>query len=147
MKIEEIIDNNENKIYFLKAILLGIKYGKMENCDLYEKSIINEIKKSKNSDSKYTNNLINKIDNKINLSKLLKKKNDLENLRNNIIKNINNLSYNNFNTNFVKINILRNHLSTINQELNILNNDNQLNNYINNINNLNNLNDKKVNSF
>jgi hypothetical protein len=133
MKIEDIIINSENKIYFLKAILLGIKYGKMENCDFYEKSILNEIKKSKNSDSKYTNNLINKIDNKINLSKLLKKKNDLENLRNNIIKNINNLSYNNFNTNYVKINVLRNHLFTINQELNVLNNDNHLNTYINKI--------------
>ena len=133
MKIGDFIINSENKIYFLKAILLGFKYGKMENCDFYEKNIINEIKKSKNSDSKYTNNLINKIDNKINLSKLLKKKNDLENLRNNIIKNINNLSYNNFNTNYVKINVLRNHLFTINQELNVLNNDNHLNTYINKI--------------
>ena len=134
MKIEDIIINSENKIYFLKAILLGIKYGKMENCDFYEKSILNEIKKSKKSNSEYTHNLINKIDNKINLSKLLKKKNDLENLRNNIIKNINNLSYNNFNTNFVKINVLRNHLFTINQELNILNNDDHLNTYISKIN-------------
>ena len=134
MKIEDIIINSENKIYFLKAILLGIKYGKMDNCDFYEKSILNEIKKSKKSDSKYTHDLINKIDNKINLSKLLKKKNDLENLRNNVIKNINNLSYNNFNTNFVKINVLRNHLFTINQELNILNNDDHLNTYINKIN-------------
>jgi len=134
MKIEDIIINSENKIYFLKAILLGIKYGKMDNCDFYEKSILNEIKKSKKSNSEYTHNLINKIDNKINLSKLLKKKNDLENLRNNIIKNINNLSYNNFNTNFVKINVLRNHLFTINQELNILNNDDHLNTYISKIN-------------
>ena len=133
MKIEDIIINSENKIYFLKAILLGIKYGKMDNCDFYEKSILNEIKKSKKSNSEYTHNLINKIDNKINLSKLLKKKNDLENLRNNIIKNINNLSYNNFNTNYVKINVLRNHLFTINQELNVLNNDNHLNTYINKI--------------
>ena len=133
MKIEDIIENNKHRILFLKAILLGIKYGKMNNNEYYEKSIINEIQKIKNSDINYTNNLINNIDNKINKGKILKDISDLENIRNNIIKNINNLSYNNFNTNYVKINVLRNHLFTINQELNVLNNDNHLNTYINKI--------------
>ena len=133
MKIEDIIENNKHRILFLKAILLGIKYGKMNNNEYYEKSIINEIQKIKNSDINYTNNLINNIDNKINKGKILKDISELENIKNNIIKNINNLSYNNFNTNYVKINVLRNHLFTINQELNVLNNDNHLNTYINKI--------------
>ncbi len=122
MKIENLIENNQHKILFLKAILLGIKYGKMENNDYYEQSIINEIQKIVNSDEKYTDNLVNKIDTKINKGKILKNINDLENLRNNIIKNINNLSYNNYNNNYVKINYLRVNLMSLNRELEQLNN-------------------------
>ena len=122
MKIEDIIENNKHRILFLKAILLGIKYGKMNNNQYYEQSIINEIQKIKNSDINYTNNLINNIDNKINKGKIIKDISDLENVRNNIIKNINNLSYNNYNNNFVKINYLRNQLFSLNKELDNLNN-------------------------
>ena len=122
MKIEDIIENNKHRILFLKAILLGIKYGKMNNNEYYEKSIINEIQKIKNSDINYTNNLINNIDNKINKGKILKDISDLENIRNNIIKNINNLSYDNYNNNVVKINYLRNQLFSLNKELDNLNN-------------------------
>lgn len=121
MKIEDIIENNKQKILFLKAILLGIKYGRMNNNTFYEQSIINEIQKVKNSDINYTNNLINNIDNKINKGKIIKNINDLENLRTNIIKNINNLSYNNYNNNYVKINYLRNQLFSLNKELDNLN--------------------------
>ena len=121
MKIEDIIENNKQKILFLKAILLGIKYGRMNNNKFYEQSIINEIQKVKNSDINYTNNLINNIDNKINKGKIIKNINDLENLRTNIIKNINNLSYNNYNNNFVKINYLRTQLFSLNKELDNLN--------------------------
>ena len=110
MKIEDVIENNQHKILFLKAILLGIKYGQMNNNDYYEKSILNEITKIKNHDSNYTNKLITKIDTKINKGKLKKNISDLENTRMNIIKNINNLSYNNYNNNYVKINYLRNQL-------------------------------------
>ena len=39
MKIENLIENNQHKILFLKAILLGIKYGKMNNNEYYEQSI------------------------------------------------------------------------------------------------------------
>ena len=122
MKIEDIIENNKHRILFLKAILLGIKYGKMNNNEYYEKSIINEIQKIKNSDINYTNNLINNIDNKINKGKILKDISDLENIKNYIIKNINNLSYNNYNNNVVKINYLRNQLFSLNKELDNLNN-------------------------
>ena len=122
MKIENLIENNQHKILFLKAILLGIKYGKNENNEYYEQSIINEIQKTVNNDSTYTDNLVNKIDNKINKGKILKSINDLENLRNNIIKNINNLSYNNYNNNYVKINYLRVQLVSLNKELDELNN-------------------------
>lgn len=121
MKIENLIENNQHKILFLKAILLGIKYGKNENNEYYEQSIINEIQKTFNNDSKYTDNLVNNIDNKINKGKILKNINDLENLRNNIIKNINNLSYNNYNNNYVKINYLRVQLVSLNKELDELN--------------------------
>ncbi len=117
MKIEDIIENNQHKILFLKAILLGIKYGQMNNNDYYEKSILNEITKIKNHDSNYTNNLITKIDTKINKGKIKKNISDLENTRMNIIKNINNLSYNNYNNNYVKINYLRNQLFLLNKEL------------------------------
>ena len=65
MKIEEVIENNQNKILFLKAILLGIKYGKSENNNFYEESIINELKKI-TTNSSYTENLVNNIDTKIN---------------------------------------------------------------------------------
>lgn len=122
MKIENLIENNQHKILFLKAILLGIKYGRMENNEYYEQSIINEIQKIVNNDEKYTDNLVNKIDTKINKGKILKNINDLENLRNNIIKNINNLSYNNYNNNYVKINYLRVNLMSLNRELEQLNN-------------------------
>jgi hypothetical protein len=118
MKIEDIIENNQHKILFLKAILLGIKYGQMNNNDYYEKSILNEITKIKNDDSNYTNNLITKIDTKINKGKIKKNISNLENTRMNIIKNINNLSYNNYNNNYVKINCLRNQLFLLNKELN-----------------------------
>ena len=121
MKIKNIIKKNENKILFLKAILLGIKYGKNDNHQFYEESIINELKKITNHDSNYTNNLVNNIDNKINKGKILKEINDLENLRVNIIKNINNLSYNNYNNNYSKINFLRVQLLSINKELDALN--------------------------
>lgn len=122
MKLENIIENNQNKILFLKAILLGIKYGKNENSEYYEQSIINEIQKTVNNDSKYTDNLVNKIDTKINKGKIIKNISDLENFRNNIIKNINNLSYNNYNNNYVKINYLRVQLMSLNKELDELNN-------------------------
>jgi hypothetical protein len=117
MKLENIIENNQHKIIFLKAILLGIKYGKTENNEYYEQSIINEIQKIVNNDSKYTDNLVNKIDTKINKGKIIKNISDLENFRNNIIKNINNLSYNNYNNNYVKINYLRVQLVSINKEI------------------------------
>jgi hypothetical protein len=116
MKIEDVIENSDNKIIFLKAILLGIKYGKLHNWDFYEKSILHELQKM-TKDEKYTDNLINKMDTRINQSKINKQIYDLENVRNNIIKNINNLSYNNYNNNFVKINYLRNQLYSINKEL------------------------------
>ena len=120
MKIEEVIENNQNKILFLKAILLGIKYGKSENNNFYEESIINELKKI-TTNSSYTENLVNNIDTKINKGKILKDKNDLEKLKINIIKNINNLSYNNYNNNYSKINYLRVQLNNLTKEIDSLN--------------------------
>jgi hypothetical protein len=45
MNLESIIENNEQKIIFLKAIILGINYGKSDNADIYRHNILNEIKK------------------------------------------------------------------------------------------------------
>ena len=131
-------DDNQQKIIFLKAILLGIKYGKMENSDLYEQSILHELQKVKKNDENYTHQLLNHIDVKINKTKILKNIYDLEQLRTNIIKNINNLSYNNYNNNIVKINYLRNNLILLNKELD------QLNQKLNNIKKNNQINEPSV---
>ena len=39
--MENILNNNEYKIYFLKAILLGIDYGTSSNASNYKKNIQN----------------------------------------------------------------------------------------------------------
>ena len=118
--IKEVIQTKENKIIFLKAILLGIKYGKMENSSFYENNIKNELNKLKEHKNIMETNYIKNIDNYDNIVKMFSKKIlDLENYRSNIIKNINNLSYNNYNSNYVKINLLRNNLKNINKELEI----------------------------
>ena len=118
-KKENIKD--DNKIFFLNAILLGIKYGKTENSDLYEKGILYAIRKENKKDENYTSQLLNQMDYKIAQFKVIKNIKNLENVRSNIIKNLNNLSYNNYNNNIVKINYLRNNLISLNQELKNLN--------------------------
>ena len=120
MKIEEILKENNNKIFFLKAILLGIKYGESKNNNFYKENIKNEIMNlQKNKPGSNSVNINNIEDNFKNISKKIV---ELENLRNNIIKNINNLSYNNYNNNYLKINSLRNNLLNINNEIENLRN-------------------------
>ena len=118
--MEELLKNKENKIIFLKAILLGIKYGKMDNSDFYEENINNELNTLQNQKKNIEVHYIKNIDNYDKIVLNFTKKNiELENFRSNIIKNINNLSYNNYNNNYVKINLLRNNLNNINKEIEI----------------------------
>lgn len=122
MNLEEILKNKENKILFLKAILLGIKYGRLDEnqSQFYENNIENELHKLQDEKKNIEINYIQNIDNydKI-VSNFTKKNMELENFRSNIIKNINNLSYNNYNNNYVKINLLRNNLNNVNKEIEI----------------------------
>ena len=118
MSIKEVIQTKENKIIFLKAILLGIKYGRMENSTFYENNISNELNKLQQDKDIIETNYIKNIDDYDSIvNNYSKKITELENFRSNIIKNINNLSYNNYNSNYVKINLLRNNLNNINKEL------------------------------
>ena len=120
MSIKEVIQTKENKIIFLKAILLGIKYGRMENSTFYENNISNELNKLQQDKDIIETNYIKNIDDYDSIvNNYSKKITELENFRSNIIKNINNLSYNNYNSNYVKINLLRNNLNNINKELEI----------------------------
>jgi hypothetical protein len=45
MNLETVIENDEQKSIFLKAIILGINYGKTDNADVYRHNILTEIKK------------------------------------------------------------------------------------------------------
>ena len=141
MKIEEILKNNENKIIFLKAVLLGIKYGESDKSEIYKKNIENDIfslsneienkdSNSKNNNNKELNNKEIKNDKEIINNKMTESEKinfviknltkniiDLENVRNNIISNVTNLSYNINNNNYSKINSLRNNLNKINLEI------------------------------
>ena len=69
--MENILNNNDYKLIFLKAILLGINYGKSNNVNYYIQSIESEINninvlKSKNNDI----NVLKSKNNNINVLKL-----------------------------------------------------------------------------
>jgi hypothetical protein len=117
MNVETLINNDEHKIIFLKAILLGINYGKSDNSDFYINNIKNEI---------------NKIYNKLNHPEIIKynniiKKNEyqiinLEYQKGNILSNIQKLSHNNYGSNHSKINILKINVQNIQNEIERLKN-------------------------
>ena len=113
MSIENILNNEEYKKMFLKAILLGITYGKSNNADYYKESIEKELKKivitpsisqPNNYNSSYTEP--NKYEQNIEM---------LEKQKINIINMIKSLSANNYSYNYSKINILKNNLVIIQQ--------------------------------
>lgn len=145
MSLEQIINNNENKIIFLKAILLGITYGKKENPDYYKENIEKEIENLNNLYEKekniknvqlvnvvkniekeiinedVNNNLINN-NNQQNIDKkiLYKYTNTLKNLENQkqyTINLIQTLSANHYGYNYSKINLLKTNLQFINNEI------------------------------
>ena len=112
MNVETLINNDEYKIIFLKAILLGINYGKSNNSDYYMNNIKDEI---------------DKIYNKLNNPEIIKyniiiKKNEsyiynLENQKNLILSNIQKLSHSNYSFNHSKINLLKINLNNIQNEI------------------------------
>ena len=75
MNLENLLNNDSNKLLFLKAIMLGITYGSSDKKNYYIENIENEIKK--------INNKINKNDviniNNINSQKIEQKIIFLEN--------------------------------------------------------------------
>lgn len=113
MNLENLLNNDSNKLLFLKAIMLGITYGSSDKKNYYIENIENEIKK--------INNKINKNDviniNNINSQKIEQKIIFLENQKKNIFKIITQLSSNNYGFNYSRINILKSNLDLINNEI------------------------------
>ena len=80
MNIENILNNDDNKLIFLRAILLGINYGKTNKSDYYLQVVENEIGNIVNKKNLSKNNIKNHIIDK-NESVILQ----LENQRNNTL--------------------------------------------------------------
>lgn len=133
--MENILNNNENKEIFLKAIILGINYGKSINANYYLENIEKELLKlnerntmnlSKNSSvdkevlsgerSSYENIKINNNENFFSL-KYVNNIINLENQKKDVINIINNLSSKNYSHNYTKINYLKNNLILIDLEI------------------------------
>ena len=108
--MENILNNNDYKLIFLKAILLGISYGKSSNVNYYVQCIENEIN---NINSKKIKNIT--PDNFI--EKHEKILSNLENIKNVTLFKINKFSNNHYASNYSKITFLQNNLNIINQEI------------------------------
>ena len=118
MSLNNVIENPEYKLLFLKAIKLGIMYGESDRSNFYKEKIdteINSIIFSKNTEQiqSVKEENIQDTDNS--------KRNDLiimnlENQKNIIIRNIQNLS-NNYSLNYSKINFLKNSLVSTMKEI------------------------------
>ena len=112
MSIENILNNDEYKLIFLKAILLGINYGQSNNTEYYKENIQHEILKiheKKNTiNIKSKNSVCDKFENIIA---------GLEQQKNYTLNIINNLSNNNYGYNYSRINLLRTNLTLINREI------------------------------
>jgi len=120
MNIENILNNNEFKSIFLKAILLGINYGRSNNVNYYINNIEKEI--SELNERIKNENKLNEINEvKLNSYKVLEKyeKNILilDNQKKYTFALIQNLTANNYAYNYPKINILKNNLIIINNEI------------------------------
>jgi hypothetical protein len=126
MSLNNVIENPEYKLLFLKAIKLGIMYGESDKSNFYKEKIdseINSIIFSKNTQSQpvVKQDNIQQSDNSNTNTNTNTNKNDviimnLENQRNIIIRNIQNLS-NNYSLNYSKINFLKNSLVTTMKEI------------------------------
>jgi len=140
--VEKVVSNDEQKLIFLKAIILGINYGRSSNAEQYRKNIEDEIiklakkinfdnlelQKSFNSFNNFNNQspLMESNKNESDIifskkSKTLEKYENiiatLENQKNNTVALINSLSSNNYGFNYSRINLLKSNLSFIFREL------------------------------
>lgn len=137
MSLDIILNNKDYRLIFLKAIILGINYGKSSNVNYYLENIEKEINKS-NKEINQTEKNKNPIEKNIkfvekpNESKISEKYDNiivsLENQKKYILNYIQVLSKN-YRFNFSKINLLRNNLFILNQEINknIIKKKNELN--------------------
>jgi len=127
MNFETVIGNDEQKIVFLKAIILGINYGRSDNADVYKQNITNEIRKlNEKINSSKKDNGISK-DNNIGKNENIEKNSNIEKYENNIlnlenqkvyiINSINNLTASNYRYNYSKINLLKSNLINIEKEI------------------------------
>ena len=129
--MENILNNNDYKLIFLKAILLGINYGTSNNVNYYIQSIENEINninilKSKNNDKVSNTDIkLNKDKDKelknSNMNNIIEKHekilSQLENTKNITLFNIQKFSNNHYASNYSRITFLQNNLNIINQEI------------------------------
>ena len=118
MNIQNIINDDNHKLIFLKAILLGINYGKSNNSTYYintiEKEIYNINEKNNINEKKKINEKIEKNKkNDKNENIILK----LENQKKYILTLIQKLSTTNYAYNHSKINLLKSNLLIINHEI------------------------------
>ena len=103
----------DNKVTFLKAVLLGIHYGRSDNSEYYKKSVEREINVIHQKSSEVEENIpvsnlyLKNIENKIL---------NLENQKNYVISLIQKLSFN-YVINIHKINLLKKNLFFINKEI------------------------------
>jgi hypothetical protein len=132
MNVENILNNKECKLIFLKAIILGINYGKSDKANYYLENIEKEISRIKEKNEMYEDEIIKKHVNineyqpKQNISstndnQIFKKSENiilqLENQKKYTINLIQTLSSKNYAYNYSKINLLKNNLLLINYEI------------------------------
>ena len=124
MSLEIILHNKDYRLLFLKAIILGINYGQRSNANYYLENIEKEIKKI-DSEKTDPEKDINPIEKNIKLiektEEVMTNKYDtiiinLENQKKYIINYIQTLSKN-YSYNYSKINLLKNNLVILNQEI------------------------------
>ena len=111
MSLNNVIENPEYKLLFLKAIKLGIMYGESNKSEFYKEKIdseINSIMFPKNNESVKDESSKEDSSNVIIMN--------LENQKNIILRNIQNLS-NNYSLNYTKINFLKNNLVSVMKEI------------------------------
>lgn len=123
MSLENVLENSEYRLVFLKAIQLGILYGESDKSNFYKEKIQNEIY-SLMKEPKKNNETIKEIKNnhaseEIDPDKL--KKQDLlivalENQKNNILQIIQQLSIN-YSFNYPKIEMLKTNLTNLQSEI------------------------------
>jgi len=115
MEFENILSNDEYKMFFLKAILLGIKYGQSNNPEYYINSIQQEINRTNNKKKNVLPE--KKIIKNSNIEKIENTLLQLENQKNYTLSLINKLSSNNYGSNYSRINLLKSNLLLITKEI------------------------------